>query len=216
MISTEKYKELMNNGLMLDHYLVLSFIKAEKTLPDLKRIQGFKNLLVLKGFLTEDSIITEKGNKLLKTIEPEPVVVVATTTTTTMSPDYVERKFVIPQNSIAAFAEKLHEKCQNKILELTGKKQVRPEIDKKTYSFLPNSYDFGKVLTKAILMYKIKDYTKVEKAILRYIEKCHSENNWFPLMQYFILKNNTSPMVTFMDEEHDDFSKEKGSNQNFV
>lgn len=214
MISNETYSRILNSGLILDHYFILCCLEKGSKLPDSKRIQGFINLLAKKGYL-KDNELTEKGKEIIKewdmVLIPEDVVTTgSTTTTTTMHPN------IFLRNSLGVWTDDLHVKCQNLIMDLTGKKQVRPMIDKKAYSFLPNSIDFGKTLSRVINAYKLTDYSKIEKALFNYIRKCNKENQWFPLMQYFIFKNGVSQMVTFMEDGDQDYSADKGTTQKFV
>lgn len=202
MIRPEKYNEVLDSGLLLDHYFVLSSIKNGEQLLNNKRIQGFVNLLEKKGYL-EQGTITEKALELLDNVE----TAVALTTS---------EKSSKKQEDFSVWISSLHKKCQDKLFELTGARQVRDKIDKKSYPFLPNSVDLGKVLYKVITLYKIKDYEKIEKCILNYIEKCAQASNWFPILQYYIMKNNKSNLVTDCESGDDEPQEQSKSSQKFV
>jgi hypothetical protein len=75
MINDEKYKEILDNGLILDHYQILCNIRDGIQLVDNKRIQGFVNLLVKKGYI-EDNKITDKAIELLAIYNEEEKIVV--------------------------------------------------------------------------------------------------------------------------------------------
>ena len=94
---------------------------------------------------------------------------------------------------------KLYAKCKTKLIELTGKRQVRDTINGKAYPFLPNSTDLGKVTLRAIQAYNLDDFDKIERSIISYIERCAKTNSWFPILQYYIMKNGASTMVTEME-----------------
>ncbi len=173
MIGDAKYNEILNSGLLLDHYFALSNIKNGVEPLKNKRIQGFINLLEKKGYLEEGNL-TEKSLELIEEVEAAVFV----------------EEVASKQEDFAVWITGLHTRCQQKLLELTGSKQVRDKIDKKSYPFLPNSIDLGKVLYKVITIYKIKDYERIEKCIMNYIEKCAAASNWFPILQYYIMKNN--------------------------
>lgn len=205
MLNDNKYNEILSSGLLLDHYFILANIKNNKELLKNKRIQGFVNLLEKKEYLQEGSL-TQKGLSLLEEFE----IQVADTENNTKTDDFGD------------WIEGLHKRCQEKLVELTGSKQVRDKIDKKSYPFLPNVIDLGKVLYKVITTYKVKDYERIEKCIMNYIEKCaHAKSkdspngNWFPILQYYILKNNKSTLITDC-ESIDDEPQTVKSSQKFV
>jgi hypothetical protein len=80
---------------------------------------------------------------------------------------------------------------------------------------LCNAVDMGKVLSTCISNYKLNDYNKIEKVLLRHIENCNDSGQWFPLMRYFILKNGMSDMVTAMENDETTGTDFKSS-QKFV
>lgn len=201
MLGEAKYNEVLISGLLMDHYFVLYNIKNKKEQIKNKRIQGFINLLEKKGYLEEGSL-TDKGFELLGDFEVELSLTSADGTTTL-------------QDDFGSWIQGLHQRCQQKIVELTGSKQVRDKIDKKSYPFLPNSIDLGKVLYKVITYYKIKDYNRIESCIMSYIEKCAAAKNWFPILQYYIMKNNKSSLVTDCEGSDEETSQIK-STQKFV
>jgi hypothetical protein len=187
MISTEKYEKLLTNGLSLDHYHVLSCIYRGDKLPNLKRIKGFFNYLTMKGYLLE-GILTEQAIDLVQ----DEVYLSSTTTTTTV----VEGNFNYNDWVLA-----LHGKIQNKIMDLTGKIQVRDKIQGKSYSFLCNSTDLGKNLQKVIKLYKLdsRHIDSIESALLKHVEDCNRARNWFPVIYYYIFKDGKSQLVTDLD-----------------
>jgi len=206
MIDLEQYKKVLDSGLLLDHYLILCQLRDGKEPAKTRRVTGFINLLNKKGYI-EDGILTEKALDLVHMVIP-----ISTTTTTTMQPVSVKANA-----DFAKWVSNLHNRCQNKLLELTGKKQVRDRIDKTVYSFLPNPTDLGRVLLRVITAYRLDDYDKIEKCIISYIIQCHQARNWFPLLQYYIMKDNTSRLVTDMQsEEENSNNNEDKSTQTFV
>lgn len=200
MIDLKHYEKILDSGLIFDHYLVLCMIKNKEELPKNKRVQGFINLLNKKGYIL-DSMLTDEGIVLteydIKTVK------------TTVDKVEVETDFT-------KWVISLHKKCQNKLLELVGGKQVRGKIDGKPYPFLPNSTDLAKVLHKVIILYKLKDMEKIEKAMINHILKCHQTRNWFPLMKYYVMKNGQSELVTDMDSLDESIVESGKSNQKFV
>lgn len=198
MIKNEEYDSLLKAGLILDHYYILCNIKNGIKPLENKRIQGFINLLTKKGYI-EDDKITEAGLLLVENCEIP-----------------VEAKGEI--RTFATWTTDLHAKLQQKLKELTGATQMRAQIDKgKYYSWLPNAIDLGKVLQRVITAYKLKDYDKIEQCLLKYVEDCKAKNAWFPILQYYIMKDGTSRLVTDLESETDEaVTGEYKSPQKFI
>lgn len=212
MIDLKKYKKILDSGLLLDHYLVLCQIRDGAEILKNRRTQGFINLLNKKGYIDEGTL-TDVANDL---ISDSPTIVTSVSTTTTIESSGTLRDYVDSQFDYGGWVVNLHKKCQNKLVELTGKSQVRDKIDRKTYPFLPNATDLGKVLYRAIVAYKLTDMDKIEKCILSYIDKCHRARNWFPILGYYVMKMGVSQMVTDMESIDDDDKGDGKSLQKFV
>ena len=201
MIEETLYKEILDNGLLLDHYFLLCNIKNGVKLVNSRRVDGFINLMRKKGYMDGDAL-TEKGIDLVQNCEFAEVVAVN------------------PSGKIdlGMWAADIHKKCQDRIKELTGKLQVKAKFpgEKKEYSFLCNATDLARVLTKVITLYKKKkELDKIEKALIRHIDKCNASNYWFPLMQNYIFKNGSSQLITELDDDGASPASTK-SNQKFV
>ncbi len=208
MIDISKYVVILKEGLMLDHYFVLLNIKEGKEQPKNKRIQGFVNLLCKKGYIN-DGALTEKAIKLLGGEgNPTTEMPIRTTLPAMNLAKTLEKSepdlTVADKFDYANWVINLHSKCEKKILQATGKRQVRDKIEGKGYSFLSNSTDLGRVILRAVNVYKLTDFDKIEKTILSYIDKCIKANKWFPLLNYYIMKNSMSPMVTDMQSEEEE------------
>jgi hypothetical protein len=207
MINIEKYASILEQGLLLDHYSLLCCLRDGEELPKSKRIKGFINLLHKKGYLSKDKL-TSKAIELIDSdsvVCPKPPVIESTvpviTTkgllkTPTVSDDYLE------------WAKVLHQKLQDRLIEKTGKKQQRPIVRGTAYSFFPNLADFSKVLLKVIILYKLKDFDKIDKCLIRFLDRKVRENSWTPLLNYYIMKDGASALVTDMgnteEEENND------------
>jgi hypothetical protein len=199
MINTEKYNKVLDAGLLLDHFALLCCIRDKQSIVKNKRIAGFQNLLTKKGYI-DNSVLTDKGKELIgeeilsgfsKSIaiieKMENVESIDNTETV---------KKVKEDFDYADWVIKLYSKCKAKLLELTGKRQVRDTINGKAYPFLPNSTDLGRVILRAVQAYNLDDFDKIERSIILYIERCAKTNSWFPILQYYIMKNGASTMVT--------------------
>lgn len=203
------YVEILESGLLLDHYFLLCNIKNGRALVNTKRIKGFVNLLTKKGYIENDEL-TEKGFDLVQNCGFAEVISVPTQ----------EEKQV--QVDFGTWVAELHKKLVDKIYSLTSSRQVRTRIpgEKKMYSFLCGSTDLGKVLAKVIKLYGIKDYPKIESTLLRHVDNCARANDWFPLMQYYIGKTKSgvflSDLVTDMDNDENIAETGFKSNQKLI
>ncbi len=196
MINSEVYKEILESGLMIDHYLVLVNIKNNKPLQSNRRVQGFVNLLTKKEYLV-DGKLTEKAIDLLQDIGSEEDIKAAVSIEKEQKP--IQAEIV----DFKAWIVELHKSLQNELYALTRQRQIRDKIDRKTYSFLPNVIDLEKAMFKVVRLYKLTDYKKIEATLKNYIKRCASANSWFPLLQYYIIKNGASQMVTDIESGND-------------
>ena len=212
MIDDKTYLDVLDSGLLLDHYFILCNIKNGRKLLNTRRIKGFVNLLTKKGYL-EDEQLTEKGYDLVENCGfAEPVSVIETTT------EHQGRLEI----DFGTWVNELHKKCQEKLYTLMKIRQVRTRVpgEKKMYSFLPNATDLGKVLHKVIKLYKLKDFEAIEKAIMSHIDNCAASQDWFPLLHYWIGKTKSgvfmSDMVTYMDGGNEQSPDGYKSNQKLI
>lgn len=202
MIDIGKYKNVLDQGLLLDHYSLLCCIRDGGELPKSKRIQGFINLLHKKGYLKE-GVLTDIATALvdndtvmcIKEVSNNPIDNIKTVGLL---------KTPVPTNDYMTWANALHKKLQDVLFDRTGRRQARGKINNTSYSFLPNDRDFAKVLLKVIVNYKLKDFDKIEKHLIAYVNRKINEKEWFPLVGYHIFKNGTSEMVTEMENMEED------------
>lgn len=167
-----RQEELLEDGLLLDHLLVLRDINEKKNSEN-KRIIGFINVLKTKEYL-EGFEITDKGKEILD-------------------------KYSMVE--IEKSKDSLHQRCVNKLIELTGKKQVTTVIKGARYSFMCNERDLNNRIRKVITSYNLNSTQRdnIPSALIKFIEKCHKTKTWSPLLQYYILKDNSSRLVTDLD-----------------
>lgn len=208
MLNIEKYEKLLSSGLSLDHYYIMVLIYNNHPLPKNKRAEGFINLLSKKG-LIDDGILTAEAMDWVQDEIFNTTLVSSTTTTTTLAASQLE---------FNDWVMELHIKLQEKLVELTGKKQVRDKVrGGKLHSFLCNPLDLGKNLKKVIQLYKLKDAdrTLIEKTLFKHIEDCQKADSWFPLVYYYIFKEGKSQMVTDM-ETVTEVSEENFTGETFI
>jgi hypothetical protein len=78
---------------------------------------------------------------------------------------------------------------------------MRKEIKGTMYSLLPNVKDFSQKLRQCIKKYKITDFDKMEKCLIKHIETLD-----FPILNYYILKDGVSKLVTDMENYEEEVS----------
>jgi ASC-1-like (ASCH) protein len=204
LLNQEKYEKLLNESLGLDHYVVLWNLYNNQPISKHSRIGGFVNLLIQKGYV-QDGMITEKGIDLIQEDILVPVVIAPTLYTIEN-----KEKFVFGD-----WVNYLHDKLEQKLIELTGKKQVRDRVKNgPLQSFLCNAKDLEFNLAKVCKKYKLnkeEDRIKIEQTLVKHIENCHKSNSWFPLMYYYVLREGNSRLVTDLDNsdvEEQNFNSE--------
>ena len=184
-ISILELSRAIKKDLSLEKYIVLRI--AEDGVFYLFPPTHFPNTiseLKTNGYLNGDNSLTIKGKALLKEIQEKEVV-----------------KTGEKGNN------QLYITIQEELVKLVGKKQVVSKIKGVSYSFLPNFTDFQTKIEKAVKKYRLNDKNKLESVILNYIRKCHRENHWFPVLSYYILKDNFSKLA----DDYDTFDGEEKS-----
>lgn len=196
MINMEKYEILLNEGLSLDHYYVLVMLYNNQKLSKHRKVQGFLNLLVKRGYIVEGGLLSERAIDLVQMDILENVVC-STTDTTTLNPNILE---------FNDWSYELHNKLETKLIELTNKKQIRDRVKGgKPYSFLCNPQDLAKNLKKITKLYKLENRRdEIERALIDHIEECYKANSWFPIIYYYIYKDNQSQLVNDLSAEKEE------------
>ena len=163
--------KILNSNLTIDDYIILKSVENNK----LTELLSWKNYdlcnLQISGYLTiSTNLLTDKSKNLIKEIESE-----------------------VKMNKF----EELHKSLQNKLLELTGKKQ---KVISGKYPFLCNVRDLENKLSKVITKYKLKDFVKIESILLSHIENSHKSGfKMVQLVEYFIEKDSKSVLATLYD-----------------
>lgn len=178
----EKYKELLAAKYSLDVLWGLKFLKDGEEIPENIK-QGIKR----KGWIDENNIITSLGEGMLGYLQE----------------DGIKSSEKIADSPKEDFFSELHKKLQDKLIELTGKKQ---KVISGKYSFLPNSTDLKIRLEKVIKKYHLEDeLNKIEKVLLKHIEQSHKAGwQMVVLLDYYISKDNTSRMVTALEGKEEE------------
>lgn len=195
MIGDDVYNQILEDGLLLDHYYVLCRMKNGEKPVSSRRVQGFINLLTKKEYLKDDQL-TEKAELLVEncatmSVPPLPI-----------SEDFTK------------WITELHIKCRDKIKKLTDRNQAYIKVNNVDYPYLPGVTDLGKKLEKFIRVYKHSDREKIEKCLLRH---CDTRNQ---KMIYYIMreKENAKSDLASDYENFEDLEdkQEYQSQQKFV
>lgn len=183
-MTIQKFQNLLEKGWSLDHIFILENIASLADNNGFPRGAALLQTLFRKGMVSESYTITELGKQLLEYANNEEIVEIVKTT----------------KPKIAEGIESLHKKLEDRIVALTGKKQIRVNVLGKTYPFLCNEQDLEARIRKVMIKYKLTDFQKIEDCLLGYIESCHKRKSYSPLIIYYIVKTRdgveTSQMVT--------------------
>lgn len=184
-LNSQNIEKIFKEGLSIDAFTYLLLVRNGEVEKFKPFFNGLPISLINRGCIDPSGKLTPKGEGILNNIAGKKV--------TKKSNNY-DTIFVA---------------LQGEIERLTGKKQKTDKIHGKSYSFLPNSVDFSDKLHKVVTKYKIEDLDKSKKVLISYINKCHKANNWFPVLEYYLMKDNQSKFVT----DYNNFSEEstKGS-----
>lgn len=176
----ELIKKILNSPITILDYLILEHVVNDTLSEFLK--DNILNLSILElkinNYISDNNKLTLKGKQLMDS-------------------------FKISDKE--DFYERLHTKLQEKLIELTGKKQ---KMLQSKYSFLPNSKDLKLRLQKLIKKYDLQDFERIEKVLLSYIEKCYKTRfEYVQTIEYYLMKNDVSKFVTdyenFIETEND-------------
>ena len=172
-IKIEEIAKAVNKGLTIEEYIYLRIKEDGCEYIFNGIIPVKKEMLLLNSLIYPEGNLTPKGKELLKEISREKV----------------SKKVDIGINQ-------LYIACQEELQRLVGKKQKTSKISGKSYSFLPNFVDFQDKIEKSCKKYQLNDKEQLKKVLLQYINKCYKENNWFPILEYYIMKDNKSKLAT--------------------
>lgn len=171
-LNAENIEKIFKEGLTVDAFCYILFTKT----GEIEQFKTFFNTLpislIARGCIDPSGKLTPKGEGILTNI--------------------VGKKITKKRGNYDAIFLSLVKELEH----LTGKKQKTDKIHGKSYSFLPNMVDFNDRFHKVVTKYKIDDLVKAEKVLINYINKCNKANNWFPVLEYYLFKDNQSRFAT--------------------
>lgn len=179
-LSPKEYKEIHSVYLDLDILYALKIAgESPKLFWNEPVFTTAKEKLIGLAYLNTDHTLTNKGRTALERFLPEG-----------------------GKGVTRDFAETLHAELQELLLRLTGRKQKTLQGGK--YSFLCNKIDLYDKLEKISRKYGSLDPARVRNTLLGYVGRCHRAG-WdrVTLIEYYILKDNTSKLVTDMESVDD-------------
>lgn len=173
-IDITELSKAVNKFITLEQYIVLKIIEdgCLYLFPNnlfATTIVGLKS----SGYIYSETQLTPKGKELLKEISGNKI-----------------------SKKVDTGINQLYIACQEELQKLVGKKQKTSKINGKSYSFLPNFVDFQDKIEKSCKKYQLNDKEQLKKVLLQYINKCHKEDNWFPILEYYIMKDGHSKLAT--------------------
>lgn len=193
MITVEKFIQIEEKGLTLDLYFLLCSIHSGEKPPETRRNEGYINLLVKKGYvkngeLTEEAVELVKDEMIIKAAN-QPV------------------EEIVEKEPFDVWVKRLHKICEDEMIRLTGKKQMRQSINGgNPHSFMCRAEDMKERLLTVVKRYKLleTDRGKVEQVMINHINSCHKANNWFPTIWNYIYKDKMSKLATDLSTLEDD------------
>jgi len=198
-MTIKKWLFLQKEGVTLDMVFLLDFLKSNKVdieslITSNPKATSILTMLKRKNYLDLSYQITEEGEQILQIVTKEV-------------PENQEIR--IPPTSFKGWSDQVHASLQERLVELTGKKQKTDKIKGVSYSFLCGPIDLHNKLLKVKKLYNFKDLDKAFLVLKRYVEKCHNEGSWFPLMEYYIEKEGKSRFMTDYDNFEDSIKEQK-------
>lgn len=182
----------------LDPYWVLIMYHMKHRSPLIGKItgngkaRGIVNLMVTKGYITKEGMVTERGEQLLSQVEavqPPPVNIPA--------PVEVKADF-------DSWVEEMLPRLKSRLKELTGREQAKGFGDK---PFMPNLVDLKGALQRYRTQYRsMFDMEKIERMLIAHIESCYRTRKYTPILQYYIIhKDRGSDLAS----NYDSFGEKK-------
>ena len=177
-------KFLFASGLDFNHLFVLQNLN---NLPEINKVIGWYELLKKRDYITEDGILTQKSQQLISLF---------------LKKDENFIKSEIKEESKLTFSQwvaELHTKLQNKILELTGSKQVNLIFDGKPtkHPYFCSVVDLEGKLKKFISRYKMEDLKRIEHLLLKHCEVRNQK-----LMRYILREKPETGSDMALDYEN--------------
>lgn len=173
-INVEELSKAVNKFITVEQYIVLKIIE-DGCLYLFPNNLFAATIVELKssGYIYSETQLTPKGKELLKEISGNKM-----------------------SKKVDTGINQLYIACQEELQKLVGKKQKTSKINRKSYSFLPNFVDFQDKIEKSCKKYQLNDKEQLKKVLLQYINKCYKEDNWFPILEYYIMKDGHSKLAT--------------------
>lgn len=190
-MTTTKLKLLLDNGLDMNHYMVMMWMKQGVKMQELQdnlKVQSWIHTLNRKGYLS-DNEITVDGTALLSQIES----------------DKVEEVRAV---KVGMSLEELHESLVKHLFSLKKKRQV---MGFGNVYFIPSKRDLEDFLGRFRKKYpELWDLQKIEKCLHAHITKCVQKDSFAPAIKYFIIKEGSGSQLAAAMEEYEEVAKENG------
>jgi hypothetical protein len=159
-----KEEFLFASGLDFNHLYTLQNLN---NLPNLgRRVEGWLNILIAKGFIDDDHWPTEKGNEILSKFNNSQTVV-------NIEQDGSLVEEPVKNESVKTFSnfvDELDTKLKEKIKKLTGHNQAYITVQNVKYPYLSDAVDLESKLKKFVTKYKKQDLKRIEACLLKHCE----------------------------------------------
>jgi hypothetical protein len=192
MITPEKFKLILDHKIDLNLFYLLETIKEEKEVHLTNKVQGWLQILVIKGLLSPKYNLTSKGLDLIIAINGDNPVAV----------DIIKEEVDFDKYTLDLLAA-----LKAKLKEIIGKDQVMGFGN--TY-FIPGIKDLREFLLRFSKKYSVsieENAFKIQTILLRHVEKCAKARKFSPAVKYFIIKDGTGSSLEPALENFEEESK---------
>lgn len=162
-------KKILNSPISILDYLILEhianntakeFVEDKDQTPFKGAIFGHVTWLKQEDYISDNNKLTLKGKELLDQLQKEEIN--------------------------TDFYSSLHKNLQEKMISLTGKKQIQGFGG---IYFIPTIKELEEFLLRFWKIYpEFKDNTKITKCLINHVENCIKSNKFAPAIKYYIFK----------------------------
>lgn len=190
-ITKDVFKHLLNKGIDVSQYLLLSYFNTNIDIQDLLknvRVVATVSVLEKKGYLVKlgNNLynLTQKGKDLFEKV--------------TVQPDKIDEKVSVKTDWI----EQLHTEIEELIKKNTGSKNFTNPSGKKLNSSVTElNVRFASFFKK----YGFQDITKIKNSILKYVNDATTGKIKYPIrIIYYIWNEKNGSVVSEMMDNFDD------------
>lgn len=204
-MNKEKLVKILKSGLDCSQYIVLLLISQGENVSALgskevqDKVNGWRMILQKKGLLDGAFTMTEAGSKIISAIEDKDVIV------------FEKVGEVKPEAAfnLEAYSVELIKQLKAKLKEHINREQVEGFGG---VMFIPVKREMMEFLTRFSKGYDVplkENADKIEKILLRHLDKCARARKFAPAIKYYIVKDKTGSQLAAALESFEEMNEEK-------